>query len=128
MKFILYLSENLALHKPSNQSSTLTDQHGKTYIASWGNDGIINEEYHFTHTLKEETPYWMVDLREIANISKIKVYFRTDCCRGRNQNVRIWLKNPTGNWALLKHYPGAPIYEIIEISIPKRKIVRYVKI
>ncbi|MEW4490776.1 DUF1553 domain-containing protein [Thalassoglobus sp. JC818] len=69
--------ENLALNKPATQSSTAYD--GPPELAVDGNtSGEFFEQKSTTHTEKENSPWWMVDLQRDAEISLIKVWNRND--------------------------------------------------
>ena len=71
----VYISaaENLALGKPTNESSTRSP---------FSSSAAVNGDYSdFTHTLDNVYPsWWRVDLGDIYNIGQIKLYNRKDCC------------------------------------------------
>ena len=68
-------SGNLALDKPTSQSSTDTPDYPSS-------DAINGNYDDFTHTAANEYPsWWRVDLGDIYIIGKIKLYNRKDCCR-----------------------------------------------
>ncbi|CAG2193807.1 unnamed protein product [Mytilus edulis] len=58
----------VAYDKPAEQSSV----HG-AYIASRAVDGNVNT---YMHTLKEQSPYWIVDLGKIHQIQRIEIFNR----------------------------------------------------
>ncbi|TWT51979.1 Planctomycete cytochrome C [Thalassoglobus neptunius] len=69
--------ENLALNKPATQSSTAYD--APPELAVDGNSsGAFFAEKSTTHTEKENSPWWMVDLKRDSEIDLIKVWNRND--------------------------------------------------
>ncbi len=105
-------SQNLALGKSASQSSDIgppfnaTD--GLAFKAVDGNtDG--NGAAGVTHTAcggqlpsgeckGSDKPWWQVDLGTDFVVNRIQLWNRTDCCRERLDNFRIWVKSSTGNW------------------------------
>lgn len=79
---------NLALQKPSSQSSTA---YGGT--ASRANDGNTNGDWganSIAHTNNELNPWWQVDLQDVYDIEHIEVWNRTNsCCRERLANFYV---------------------------------------
>ncbi len=75
---------NLALKRTTKQSGT---QLGATsYRAVDGNlNGDFFAENSVTNTDWKENAFWEVDLGSIANIEKINIWNRTDCC---NENLK----------------------------------------
>ena len=67
--------ENLALGKPSNQSSTSRYSFDEDTVkdASGGNNGVITGYYSF-HTDIEPEPWWMVDLEREQPLREVVVY------------------------------------------------------
>ncbi|MEM6634175.1 MAG: PKD domain-containing protein, partial [Bacteroidota bacterium] len=84
-------STNLAFGKPSSQSSTYGN--GVPTIAVDGNTAGQGSPWganaSLQHTQSEASPWWEVDLEEIANIDSIRVYNRTSCCQDRLSNVYV---------------------------------------
>ncbi len=83
---------NLALQKPSSQSSTI---YGGT--ASRANDGNTNGDWYansVTHTNDEMAPWWQVDLQDVYLIDHIEVWNRTNsCCRERLTNYYVFVSD-----------------------------------
>ena len=55
-------------------------------VAKRANDGNTDQNFKsnsVAHTETETDPWWMVDLRETKDISKIRVFNRLDCCGDR---------------------------------------------
>ncbi len=73
---------NLALNKPSTQSSTFSS----THPSSNANDGRFDN---INHTLNETNAWWEVDLQTITNITEIKIFNRTNCCGNRLDNFHV---------------------------------------
>ena len=65
---------NIALNKPSIESTT----YGSTYLSSYINDGIIDStvNFNFTQKVTGQRSWWAVDLGVDRQISSIKVYGR----------------------------------------------------
>jgi len=80
---------NVALHKPTTQSSTgwggvasrAVDENTNPY---WSNQSL-------THTNSESNPWWEVDLQFIYTIQSVSVRNRADCCSQRLNNFILEL-------------------------------------
>ncbi|NNE66638.1 MAG: hypothetical protein HKN33_08725, partial [Pyrinomonadaceae bacterium] len=80
--------QNLALNKAATQSS---DFGGDLGYASAAIDGFTDGNFSVgsvTHTAEgpnkgTRDPWWEVDLGSVFEISKVKIYNRTDCCGER---------------------------------------------
>ncbi len=73
-------AENVALHKPSSQSSIYQPDGGEpagSSVSGAGNNGRRTGRYGF-HTTHEAQPWWMVDLLDSYDIAEIRVYNRID--------------------------------------------------
>ena len=87
---------NVALNKPSSQSSFESNQPGEPFH---GNDGVTTNSfgsspYTCTHTANTgiaRIPYWMVDLGDTYDINQIELWPRTDCCPERNRYINIYV-------------------------------------
>ncbi len=70
------LVENLALNKPSTQSTLYS-----VGYASIVNNGQTDETpWNFNHTRREANPWWEVDLESVRKIDSIDVLPRLYCC------------------------------------------------
>ena len=70
---------NIALFKPTNQSSTLN-----VYYASNAVDGEKGLHYtERTHTYEETSPWWRVDLGRVEPVAEVNILNRGDCCGDR---------------------------------------------
>ncbi len=73
---------NVAAGKPATQSSS---PYGATGTAAAAVDGNTNGEWNngsVSHT-DVQGPWWQVDLGGVYDISRIRIWNRTDCCRER---------------------------------------------
>ena len=74
-------AENLALNKPTSQSSTYDNG-----VASLAVDGNTDGRYSngsVTHTKSQYHAWWEVDLQQSQPIDRIEIWNRSDCCSGR---------------------------------------------
>jgi len=75
---------NVALGKPTEQSSTYS-----SYVSSYAVDGttdggFLGSNPEGSHTKEQEySPWWQVDLQDFFYINKLVVWHRTDCCTDR---------------------------------------------
>ena len=69
--------ENVALRKPTTQSSTGSDEHG-SYGANRAVDGNKNRDFNklsCTHThYQDERPWWRVDLQQAYTVHKVTMF------------------------------------------------------
>lgn len=65
---------------------------GRTWVGASGTalGACSHTNSSFPHTTN---PWWVVDLGQIRRIDNIRIYQRTDCCRGRNAGYRIYASN-----------------------------------
>ena len=83
-------SQNLALGKPAEQSSVYAfgvasigvDGDTDGTRGPWNNPSIL-------HTLREDQPWWQVDLGTESQINAVNVYNRTNCCQVRLSDFYI---------------------------------------
>jgi hypothetical protein len=79
---------NVALNKTATQSSTPFGQAGSARVAIDGNTNGQWTGGSVTHT-DNQLPWWEVDLGAVYDISTIRIWNRTDCCRERLTQFRI---------------------------------------
>ncbi|MEM6631150.1 MAG: discoidin domain-containing protein, partial [Bacteroidota bacterium] len=83
-------TSNLALGKPSKQSSTKASGYAELAV-----DGILTGgdpwKGEIQHTQNQGQPWWQVDLEQEHTLSEIILYNRTDCCQGRLRNFVVLL-------------------------------------
>lgn len=105
-------SQNLALGKIATQSTDIgppfNASDGLAFKAVDGNtDGNWNGgsvtstacTIDSTNECRGTTdPWWQVDLGTDFVIDRIQIWNRTDCCKERLNNFRIWVKSSTGGW------------------------------
>lgn len=87
--------DNLALNKPTSQSSVSNG--GVSSRAVDGNvDGVYNNNS-ITHTEDgaPEESWWRVDLQDANeyDVTSIRIFNRTDCCRSRLQGAEVYIGN-----------------------------------
>lgn len=93
--------KNLALHRPTSQSST--DHEGN---ASRAVDGDINPFFKYsscTHTTDAHwagswRPWWQVDLGEVKAVSLVRVLNRDGCCSNRLDKWQVWVSSEDKFW------------------------------
>ncbi len=83
------LAENLALNKPTKQSSTYKNNHAD-FAVDGNTTGLVREKT-VAHTENELNPFWEIDLESVSDIYQIKVWNRTDCCKERLTNFHLLL-------------------------------------
>lgn len=83
-------STNLALHKPTTQSSV--DWGGLPERAVDGNTSGNFGDGSVTHTRGESNPWWEVDLGTVESVTTIRLWNRTDyCCSERLNNFYVYV-------------------------------------
>lgn len=91
---------NVALNKKATQSSNyIISGKGTPSNAVDGNTDGNWQSNSVTHTISEgeNNPWWTVDLGEVYDIYKIRIWNRTDCCAERLDNFKILVKSlPAG--------------------------------
>jgi hypothetical protein len=92
-----YAQTGLALNKPTVQSSTSSG--GYSSRAVDGNSDGVFDNKSCSSTMKQDDPWWYVDLKQSATVKKVIVYNRSDCCgdRLRNFEVRVGDVMPKGS-------------------------------
>jgi hypothetical protein len=126
---------NLALRKTATQSSNIGPGYpamaglaakavdGKT-DGNWGAGSVTA-----TADKGSANPWWQVDLGADYNVNKIQIWNRTDCCRERLNNFRIWTRSASGKWE--EFAPGLKTYKLGEkypLSFTESKRARYVMV
>ncbi|CAH3036503.1 unnamed protein product, partial [Porites lobata] len=90
---------NIALFKPTNQSSTLN-----VYYASNAVDG--EKDLHYkkcAHTNQESDPWWRVDLGRVEPVAEVNILNRGDCCGDRLNGAEMRVGNQTANGGANNH-------------------------
>ena len=86
---------NVALGKLATQSSTYVAG-ASAGVAARAVDGNTDGTWphnSVTHTNKEATPWWQVDLGAVHSIAEIKIWNRTDCCGERLSNFYVFISS-----------------------------------
>jgi F5/8 type C domain len=87
---------NLALNKPTTQSSVY---HPETfgYDPHGACNGKKDGKFGFS-TLKENEPWWQIDLQGICQLSEIKIFNRMNTGRERSSTLNILISVDAVNW------------------------------
>ncbi|MFK7950751.1 MAG: HYR domain-containing protein [Saprospiraceae bacterium] len=98
---------NLALNKPSYQSSTCYN--GSAGLANDGNTNGNFSNGSVSHTCKNTNPYWELDLQGVYQLDKIKIWNRTDANSSRLDDYYVFVSNvpfTSSNINTLKNDPN----------------------
>jgi hypothetical protein len=87
-------SDNLALNKPAQQSSTSSWSHSND--AQGAVDGVKNGYFGF-HTNSEPNPWWQVDLQSVSALAEVRIFNRLDL-PGRAGTIQVLLSNDGVTW------------------------------
>lgn len=128
---------NVALRKPTSQSSTHYHHGRDPMYAAYAVDGCTNgnmDSFCVTHTRPDYIPWWRVNLQGRFTIQSIYVKNRSDCCRDRLRGFILRLYNGDGflvydsnarvpgyTWSERSWYTFQNIYvtaDRAEISVP----------
>ena len=90
---IYFIQGNVALLKPTSQSST----YPKLHISSNAVDGVTNTHHTYcTHTIETtNNPWWRVDLGREEPVAEVSILNRGDCCPERLNGAEIRV----GKWS-----------------------------
>ena len=88
---------NLALGKPTTQSSTLGVATAISGSAVDGNSDGVFWDGSVTHTNADLNAWWQVDLGASKTVSSIQVWNRTDCCATRLSDYWIFVSDSPFN-------------------------------
>ena len=108
---------NIALFKPTSQSSTL-----RNGVASRVVDGNTDGNYangSVSHTKPMTNPSWSVNLMTKYIINTIKVYNRQDCCASRLDGFKVIIWNGDKQSFIYTHDDGTPD-AVTNVSIPNK--------
>jgi hypothetical protein len=127
-------SKNLALRKPARQSST--GYGGNAARAVDGNrEGNYNANS-VSHTNNSPQEWWEVDLGNQQQISKIRIWNRTDCCSERLANFYVLVsQRPLGGRSLQSSLDDSSVWSYHhesragrDATIPVSTEGRYIRI
>ncbi|MFF1758731.1 discoidin domain-containing protein [Streptomyces sp. NPDC058266] len=96
----------LALDKDVKQSSDYASDGGFPYGADKAADG---DRFNFSTTSgKDAQPWWQVDLGSVADLERVDVYNRSDCCADRTKDYYVLVSDEpfTGTLADQLTKPG----------------------
>ncbi|XP_040263665.1 uncharacterized protein LOC120979167 isoform X2 [Bufo bufo] len=91
-----YEGDNLAFRGITSQSSTY-DKFGASENAIDDSPSTIYMSGRCSHTDLDVEPWWMVDLINVYNITKVKIRNRGDCCQERINGAVIKIGNSPEN-------------------------------
>jgi hypothetical protein len=120
---VLYGRANLALGKPTSQSSTLEPQANASRAVDGNIDGAYGGQS-LTHTNNDFQAWWQVDLQSSQPIGNVAIFNRTDCCSDRLSNFKLMVSNDGSSWASFP-YPGAAP---AQVTFAVNRTARYVKV
>ena len=127
---------NVALRKPSRQSSVFDGAHGtlKGHVQGHGNDGFRSGSFGF-HTGLEDEPWWAVDLLERYVIKEIHVYNRLDdpALAERARHIAIEISSTGSSWTEVFAYKRPMIFQGITngplvVIFEKVLVARHIRI
>ncbi|GGA56328.1 discoidin domain-containing protein [Okeania sp. KiyG1] len=121
---------NRALNKPTAQSSVYQpEKYG--YNPHGACNGQKTGEFGFC-TLKENKPWWQIDLQGNYEISEIEIYNRIDSCQERASTLNVLLSQDALNWELCYSNPQENIFGGIDgkplIVNGKNRLARYIRL
>lgn len=123
--------DNLALHKPCQQSSYYQFFTPELVTKQSAVNGIKNGQFSF-HTEKEVNPWWQVDLEKCYELKEIKIYNRLNSCSERARTLRVLLSSDGGNWEEIYANDEGSIFGGVDnnpLIIPiDGKVARYVRL
>lgn len=105
---------SLAMYKPAQQSSTAAGGN-----ATRATDGLKNGKFDdrsVTHTGYETNPWWAVNLGASHDISKVRLWNRTDCCADRLTDFYVMYINESGGEIFRTLHAGSTA-EYIDVPI-----------
>lgn len=121
-------AQNLALHKPANQSSSYSHGMGLAGNAVDGNTDGNWSNGSVTHTPQETQPWWEVDLGSNYDLQQIRIWNRTDCCTERLDYVNVCLRDENYNVVkCLHHQASTKGLQVIDFQNVQQK-ARYVMV
>ncbi len=127
---------NVALRKPSRQSSRLGDPRAslKGHVQGHANDGFRTGTFGF-HTALEDQPWWSVDLLERYVIRQIHVYNRIDdpALAARARHIAIEISSTGSAWTEVFACKGPAIFQGIRggplvVTFEKVVVARHLRI
>ncbi len=105
---------NIALRKPSRQSSRFGETQGKLKgrAQGHGNDGFRTGNFGF-HTAFEDEPWWAVDLLERYAIKAVHIYNRVDdpAMAARARHIAIEISSTGSIWTEVYAHKGGPAFQ-----------------
>jgi hypothetical protein len=130
---------NVALGKPTSQSSNGYVDKGYSFVAVDGNTNGKWEAGSVAHTVQESGPWWKVDLEGTYEIEEIIIYNRQDCCAARLQGVLVevfldgsvvWSTSPAVivNPVVVNNVPPNVQGDTVKLSLQKTEILNFAEL
>jgi len=119
---------NLALNRPADMSSTSrwSKYADSSKEASIGNNGDISDEVFF-HSDIENNPWWQVDLGDIYNINRIKIFNRSDQ-KDKCKAFKILWSSDGETYFTLYRRTSANRFNELDLSFDVEMAARYVRV
>jgi len=99
-------NENLALNGTASQSSTING--GSASRAIDNNTSGVWNQGSVTHTTDAINSWWQVDLRQDADINRIEIFNRTNCCMERLSDFSVSVLDADDKLVWHRFYANPP--------------------
>lgn len=96
---------NVALNRPASQAPGIVEQAGPHLAVDGNRDGNYNNGS-VMRTLQGNQPYLQIDLESEVQISEIRVFGRTGCCRNASDDYYVFIADDAG-------IPGTTVNEAL---------------
>jgi len=111
---------NLALDKPTRQSSTADSGKAGSWLAVDGSADGLYSNGSVSHTNLEFSPWWEVDLGAECQIREIRIFNRGDGVQDRLKDIEIALMKKAGSRPLWLQNPTCRALEDSNVKTPPR--------
>jgi len=81
--------DGAAVHKEGKATQSSVDYGGEPKRAVDGNTSQNYNDGSVTHTKSEKDPWWQLELTDVKDIGRIKIYNRSDCCGDRLKDAIV---------------------------------------
>ena len=81
--------DGAAIHKEGKATQSSVDYGGEPKRAIDGNTSQNYNDGSVTHTKSETDPWWQLELADVKDIGRIKIYNRGDCCGDRLEEAIV---------------------------------------
>jgi hypothetical protein len=111
---------NVALNKKATQSSI--SEYSTANDANGAINGVKTGKFGF-HTDFEFSPWWMVDLDGVFEVSEVHLYNRLDAAHERINCLEIYISIDGNSWKLVYEHAGSPPFGGIVAYKGKPKLI-----